>query len=307
VLWYGIQKGWRRGVALVVVHSLSCSSTNRAQRTPGSVPQRLCMRAQVESCGRELSALSTYHQRCRICEVHLKLTSFEHRGKPQRFCQQCGRCHELACFEGIRRSCRNQLAKHNARCAASHAKHSCVCTVLRCVHSVHSVASVATCMLVGGKPGAQIAAWWVVETVPSRTGCACTCCCSFSLETAVVAVHEMSGSIVWMAGLRAVPAAGADASTRPRPLRSATRRRRALRASRAASHARAPAPPGIWGRRRASLGPAPSSASSLRRCMRGLPLRRALHQRAAPAPAPSPAAPPPAAGWPAAAAAWRAA
>lgn len=44
--------------------------------------------AQVESCGRELNALSTYHQRCRICEVHLKLTNFEHRGKQQRFCQQ---------------------------------------------------------------------------------------------------------------------------------------------------------------------------------------------------------------------------
>ena len=43
---------------------------------------------QVESCGRELNALSTYHQRCRICEVHLKLTSFEHRAKQQRFCQQ---------------------------------------------------------------------------------------------------------------------------------------------------------------------------------------------------------------------------
>lgn len=46
------------------------------------------MPAQVESCGRELNALSTYHQRCRICEVHLKLTNFEHRGKQQRFCQQ---------------------------------------------------------------------------------------------------------------------------------------------------------------------------------------------------------------------------
>ncbi|KAK9824970.1 hypothetical protein WJX81_000184 [Elliptochloris bilobata] len=89
------------------------------RRAPRDAPAKR-LRCQVESCGRDLNALSTYHQRCRICEVHLKLTSFEHRGKQQRFCQQCGRCHELACFEGVRRSCRNQLAKHNARRRRNH-------------------------------------------------------------------------------------------------------------------------------------------------------------------------------------------
>ena len=33
----------------------------------------------------------------------------------QRFCQRCGRCHELSAFDGDRRSCREQLARHNAR------------------------------------------------------------------------------------------------------------------------------------------------------------------------------------------------
>ena len=131
------------------------------------------------------------------------------------------------------------------------------------------------------------------------------------LEATVVAVHEMFGPRVGMAGVRDVPAAGADASTRPRPLHSATRRRRALRASRAASHARAPAPPppGIMGRRRPSLEPAPLSASSRRRCMRGPPLRRAraLYQRAAGAPAAPALLTQAPARWPAPAAAWRAA
>lgn len=39
----------------------------------------------------------------------------EREGKLQRFCQRCGRCHELHAFDKDRRSCRAQLAKHNAR------------------------------------------------------------------------------------------------------------------------------------------------------------------------------------------------
>lgn len=70
---------------------------------------------QVESCGRDLSGLTTYYQRCRICEVHIKEPQFMRAGLIQRFCQQCGRCHELAAFQGSKRSCREQLAKHNAR------------------------------------------------------------------------------------------------------------------------------------------------------------------------------------------------
>lgn len=74
---------------------------------------------QVEGCGRDLTNMSIYHRRCRICSVHLKMVSFMRQGKEQRFCQQCGRCHELAAFEGTKRACINQLEKHNARCAES--------------------------------------------------------------------------------------------------------------------------------------------------------------------------------------------
>ena len=86
---------------------------------PFPTPLDLPWHAQVESCRRELAGLSAYHQKCRICEVHLKAPCFERAGLPQRFCQRCGRCHELGAFQGAKRSCREQLAKHNARCAAS--------------------------------------------------------------------------------------------------------------------------------------------------------------------------------------------
>lgn len=74
---------------------------------------------QVEGCNRELSDLSAYHQKCRICDIHIKAPSFMRAGLKQRFCQRCGRCHELDAFEGSKRSCIAQLAKHNARCAAA--------------------------------------------------------------------------------------------------------------------------------------------------------------------------------------------
>lgn len=36
-------------------------------------------------------------------------------GRRQRFCQQCGRFHDLASFDGDKRSCRARLQRHNAR------------------------------------------------------------------------------------------------------------------------------------------------------------------------------------------------
>ncbi|EIE24648.1 hypothetical protein COCSUDRAFT_65460 [Coccomyxa subellipsoidea C-169] len=78
-------------------------------------PCRAAKRCRVEGCRRELSDLSAYHQKCRICDIHIKAPSFMRAGLKQRFCQRCGRCHELDAFEGSKRSCIAQLAKHNAR------------------------------------------------------------------------------------------------------------------------------------------------------------------------------------------------
>lgn len=73
--------------------------------------QRLCnlnaleaaAAGQVEGCSRDLSGAKEYYQRYRICEDHLKLSSLIKDNIPQRFCQQCGRFHVLADFDGDKR------------------------------------------------------------------------------------------------------------------------------------------------------------------------------------------------------------
>ncbi|CAD7701248.1 unnamed protein product [Ostreobium quekettii] len=70
---------------------------------------------QVDGCGADLSGLKEYHQRYKICEYHLKVSSIVKDGAQQRFCQQCGRFHGLSEFDGVKRSCRARLERHNAR------------------------------------------------------------------------------------------------------------------------------------------------------------------------------------------------
>ncbi|KAG2433956.1 hypothetical protein HYH02_012501 [Chlamydomonas schloesseri] len=70
---------------------------------------------QVDGCGQDLSPQKPYYQRFRVCERHLRLPSLLVDGRPRRFCQQCGRFHELKEFDGDKRSCRARLAAHNAR------------------------------------------------------------------------------------------------------------------------------------------------------------------------------------------------
>ncbi len=94
---------------------------------------------QVHGCDANLAGLKEYHQRYKICAHHLKvwcgalLVLLSHMelthmpdvytqvhsiiedGRQQRFCQQCGRFHDLAEFDGDKRSCRARLQKHNAR------------------------------------------------------------------------------------------------------------------------------------------------------------------------------------------------
>ena len=70
---------------------------------------------QVEGCVTDLSGLKEYHNRYKICEYHLKIPSIIREGVRQRFCQQCGRFHNLGEFDGDKRSCRARLQRHNAR------------------------------------------------------------------------------------------------------------------------------------------------------------------------------------------------
>ena len=67
------------------------------------------MRPQVDGCHESLRELKEYHQRYKICEHHLKLPCIIREGVKQRFCQQCGRFHDMVKFDGDKRSCRARL------------------------------------------------------------------------------------------------------------------------------------------------------------------------------------------------------
>lgn len=69
----------------------------------------------ADGCTADLSTLSKYHQRNRICLAHIRADSFLLNGSVVRFCQRCGHSHGLEAFDLNRHSCREQLAKHNAR------------------------------------------------------------------------------------------------------------------------------------------------------------------------------------------------
>ncbi|KAK9842848.1 hypothetical protein WJX74_003337 [Apatococcus lobatus] len=94
---------------------LASSSSGSLVEQPASAAAAPVSTCQADGCQADLSRLSVYHQRCRICEEHLKADDFMRCGRPKRFCQQCGRSHELTAFDPKRRSCRDQLAKHAAR------------------------------------------------------------------------------------------------------------------------------------------------------------------------------------------------
>jgi hypothetical protein len=72
-------------------------------------------KCQVQGCLADLSILKAYHQRYKICELHLKAEHVVCDGAKRRFCQQCGRFHELSAFAPGTRSCRERLERHNAR------------------------------------------------------------------------------------------------------------------------------------------------------------------------------------------------
>lgn len=69
---------------------------------------------QADSCNSDMTEQSVWHQKSRICDKHMS-GMFLKQGRPQQFCQQCGRSHNLDAFDEGRRSCRTQLAKHAAR------------------------------------------------------------------------------------------------------------------------------------------------------------------------------------------------
>eukprot|EP00798_Chlamydomonas_sp_ICE-L_P025174 gene25174-10808_t len=69
----------------------------------------------VDGCLNDLNLEKCYFRRSRCCGEHLRAFSSLVNGVTSRFCQQCGRFHELHEFDETRKSCRSKLMSHNVR------------------------------------------------------------------------------------------------------------------------------------------------------------------------------------------------
>jgi len=69
----------------------------------------------VVGCNLNLGPQAEYYQRYRICKEHLRSPALLVDNVPQRFCQQCGKFHDLDAFDLDKRNCRARLAQHNSR------------------------------------------------------------------------------------------------------------------------------------------------------------------------------------------------
>jgi len=88
---------------------LPLSSTRERSRRDAPL---LC---HIVDCDVNLGSEAEYYQRYRICREHLRSPALVVDGIAQRFCQQCGRFHNLDSFDGDKRNCRARLAQHNSR------------------------------------------------------------------------------------------------------------------------------------------------------------------------------------------------
>jgi len=86
----------------------------------------------VEGCNKDIRVEKEYYQRYRICEEHLKLGSLLKDGIPQRFCQQCGRFHELAEFDGDKRCVPLPLSRRGGFRPTCWTKLSACCNPTHC-------------------------------------------------------------------------------------------------------------------------------------------------------------------------------
>ena len=57
----------------------------------------------------------TGHPRFQMCKIHKDALDIDIEGKLHRFCQQCGRLQVSLDFDGLKRSCRQSLERHNAK------------------------------------------------------------------------------------------------------------------------------------------------------------------------------------------------
>ena len=72
---------------------------------------------QIPKCPNQLTSsdYSTGHPRFQMCRMHKEALDIPVNGHFYRFCQQCGRLQGREEFDGLKRSCRASLERHNAR------------------------------------------------------------------------------------------------------------------------------------------------------------------------------------------------
>ena len=69
----------------------------------------------------DLKDMPIYFRRYKICREHMSVPVIIIDDVVQRFCQQCGRFHELTAFKGTQKTCETRLSLHNARRRANYA------------------------------------------------------------------------------------------------------------------------------------------------------------------------------------------
>lgn len=69
----------------------------------------------VNDCPVIMDKQPMYYRRYKVCKDHLRSWSLMVEGEPQRFCQQCGRFHNINQFDAKKKNCRKRLEKHNSR------------------------------------------------------------------------------------------------------------------------------------------------------------------------------------------------
>lgn len=106
------ERDWNWDPHRMQAHRVSNRGAKAKSKPRGCKTALVC---QVEGCNTDLSELKDYHRRYKICRYHLKDEFILKDGIQQRFCQQCGRFHDIREFDGKKRSCRQRLKRHNER------------------------------------------------------------------------------------------------------------------------------------------------------------------------------------------------
>jgi len=103
---------------------------------------------QVDGCSTKLSNCKAYCVRYRVCQPHLSAVSVLLNGVESRFCQQCGRFHELSEFDGNKRWA--GLWKHPFFCSTGPTVNAAVFGPPHHTADMHS------------RPAAAVCAWGVI-------------------------------------------------------------------------------------------------------------------------------------------------